>query len=105
MPNILKSYDIPIKTLKKNADQTNSGSFSSYFYKETPLLEYRIQSSRFIVIAANQAGAAGWGLSSRVGEAGFESHGDFFLCFARANTFRLSALFDVKKGKRLTRPT
>ena len=85
MPNVLKSYDIPIKTLKKNADQANSVSFSSYFYKETPFLEYEIQSGRFIVISANQAGDAGWGLSSRAGEAGFESHGAFFLCFARAN--------------------
>jgi hypothetical protein len=29
MPNIRKSYDIPIKTHKKNADQTNLGNLMS----------------------------------------------------------------------------
>jgi hypothetical protein len=30
MPNVRKSYDMPIKTGKKNADQTNLGKLRTY---------------------------------------------------------------------------
>lgn len=105
MPNILKSYDIPIKTPKKNADQTNSGSFGSYFYKETPFLEYGkskaadLSSSRQIrqALQGGVCQAESVRLVSRAMA--------IFFFVSHGQTFRLSALFDIKKGKRLARPT
>jgi len=76
MPNVRKSYDIPIKTRKKRSRSEQFGQFSADSYKEAPFVEYGIQSSRLSSSRQTRQALPGGVVN---GEPCFERHGDFFL--------------------------